>query len=128
MVNLFFRVADASSNVIRDADRVEIWDRGTDDPTGDARCGGGLMTRGMVQIDKYVGGHVTPAKTTCVSNSVAGTNEAQVSVSGRQIDVSVNGMHVLSYADPKPIAYGGVGVGEIWETTGWFDNVQVEAG
>jgi hypothetical protein len=48
-----------------------------------------------------------------------------VRVEGNVITVRVNGVRVIRVEDPAPLRYGGVGVGQIWETNGRFDNVQV---
>ncbi len=56
---------------------------------------------------------------------VVGSNQATVRVEGNVVTVRVNGVRVIRVEDPAPLRYGGVGVGQIWETNGRFDNVQV---
>ena len=56
---------------------------------------------------------------------VEGSNHAAVKVEGNVITVRVNGLRIVRIEDPEPLKYGGVGVGQIWETNGGFDNVVV---
>lgn len=57
-----------------------------------------------------------------------GTNNIQIKVVGSKILVRSNGQTMLRYDDTTdPITYGGVGVGEIWGTNGWFDNMVVRS-
>ncbi len=41
------------------------------------------------------------------------------------IQVSVNGIQVIEITDSDPITYGGIGIHNIWETKGRYDNFQV---
>ncbi len=56
----------------------------------------------------------------------SGWNRVSISVTeGGEIKIYANGQLVLSYVDPNPIPYGGVGLGCVWETTAEFDNVKI---
>lgn len=108
--------------------RLEIWDPGTPSPKAATACAPGLsqpLPNGLVDVLKYVDGEVTLLAEACTSNSHNGTNSVRVRVQGGKIHVLVNGRSVLQAVDPDPIKYGGVGVGKIWETNGWFDDVTV---
>ena len=124
MGTVYLRVASESGNVRESMYRIDVWDPGQPVPAP-GPCGTGVLARGAVGLAKYADGVVTSLKTVCLSNSAVGTNRLKVTVNGASIRVVVNGFRVLSYTDPSPIPSGGVGVGQIWETNGWFDNAVV---
>jgi hypothetical protein len=103
--------------------RVEMFAPGSSVAT--AACGGD-GSGGVVGISKFVDGQFYAGLPyTCKSNTVVGTNQLRIVVQGNHFDMFSNGQLVNSYTDPSPIRYGGVGVGQTWETNGWFDNVTV---
>src|SRR5262249_5112245 len=104
--------------------RIDIWDPNQPNPSGGAVCQARLP-HGLIGISKYVNGVGTGLGTRCRSNTVQGTNVIRVTAHGSTVAVYANGQRVISATDPDPIAYGGVGVGQIWETNGWFDNALV---
>lgn len=128
MSNLYARVASETGNTRGSMYRFNVFAAGEMDPTGNGACGGGIMLKGMVELTKYLDGVQSYLKTVCASNTFVGKNTATVQVVGDKIVLSTNGQEVLSYRDAdRPILSGGVGVGQIWETNGWFDNVVVRS-
>jgi len=125
MVTAYVRVAAETGNLRQTMYRIDVWDPNqVDEGSG---CGDNLPY-GVVGLTKYVEGASLPGETECLSNTVVGTNTMRVVARGATITVFINGERVLSYTDPTPITFGGVGVGEIWELNGWFDNVIVSGG
>jgi hypothetical protein len=57
-----------------------------------------------------------------------GTNRGKVILTGGRIQILVNDVPVVDVVDPDPIPFGGVGVGAIWETATWFDDILVTGG
>lgn len=119
--DLFFRVIKNGSQRKGTFYRVLIWDPGVPDPAGQGRD----MSKGLVQLLRYRHGHHVLLDHRFLSNTVTGTNLAEVKADGKLIVVRINGKRILRVTDPAPLRYGGVGVGKIWETDGWFDNVRV---
>ncbi len=113
------RVADASDT----AYRVLVWAPGQPDP----RLVTPWLDHGLVQVMRVVDGEYTVLKEVARSNTTTGWNRVKVAAVGARITVWVNGSRILSVADPAPIRSGGVGVGQIWETNGTFDDVVVRA-
>lgn len=123
MATAYVRVSDASANVRRTMYRIDVW------AAGDPYEGGGTCSdasHGYVTLGKYVDGVGYFLAEGCSSNSTPGTNRLVVTAHGDTISVTSNGARVLRYVDPAPLQYGGVGVGQIWETNGWFDDVAVQ--
>jgi hypothetical protein len=56
-----------------------------------------------------------------------GPMDFDISVEGGRIRVSVDGVEALDVTDPDPLAYGGFGVGAIWEAEARFDDIVVAA-
>jgi hypothetical protein len=77
-------------------------------------------------LEKYVNGKRTSLG---VWEPVAryGKNKGKVVVQEGHITVHINGKKVIDYTDPKPIRYGGIGVGALWELNAWFDDIKVTA-
>lgn len=123
MIN--FRVASETGNVRTTMYGIDIWDPGDVYEGGSCAAYGTVMPNGWVQLRKYVDGAVSWPAEACSSNTTHGTNAVQVVVLGSHIEVIINGQTVMRYRDPAPIKFGGVGVGQIWETNGWYDNIVV---
>jgi hypothetical protein len=104
---------------------VEIWDPGNPSEGGVCAGYGAPLPNGSVKLLKFVNGVGEFLTEVCSSNTVHGENAAHVQVKGNAIDVSVNGKALLHYEDAAPIRSGGIGVGQIWETNGSYDNVVV---
>ncbi len=129
-VMIFFRVASDVPNDISGYNTLyvlEVWDPGQPYSGGYCAEYDTPMPKGWVQILKWVNGEAILAAEGCSSNTSVGTNRASVAMTGDLVEVTVNGRSVLTWTDPDPILYGGVGLGRIWETNGWFDNVIVRA-
>jgi hypothetical protein len=118
---LFARVVDTSHGGLGTHYRILIWSPGGEDPAGQ----GHDMSKGLVGLMRYNDGVGVGLKHRYFSNVVVGSNQATVQVQGNVITVRVNGVRVIRAKDPEPLRYGGVGVGQIWETNGRFDNVLV---
>jgi hypothetical protein len=118
---LLVRVSDAGRGGLGTQYRVGIWSPGGEDPSGH----GHDMSKGLVGVSRYRDGTSVELKDRYFSNVVVGSNQATVRVEGNVVTVRVNGVRVIRVEDPAPLRYGGVGVGQIWETNGRFDNVQV---
>ncbi len=102
--------------------RIAVWAIGS----GDSRSGGGILPDGLVQIFKYVKGSVVSSTEKESSNTAIGTNAIIIEVDGENIKITINGKKILNWKDDnKPILYGGIGLGAIWEAEAWFDNVIV---
>lgn len=102
--------------------RISVWAIGSGDP----RSGGSILPEGLVQIMKYVKGSVISSTEIEHSNTAIGTNAIVIRTEGNEIQITINGENILSWKDEnKPIRYGGIGVGAIWEAEAWFDNVIV---
>ena len=122
----YVRVASAGTNGLGTYYLVSISDPGTRSE-GDQCAGYGQpYPEGNVGLEKVVDGAGVWVASTCASNTIVGTNQARLIVKGRTIEVIANGREVMRYTDSSnPIRYGGVGVGQLWETNGWFDNAMV---
>jgi hypothetical protein len=59
------------------------------------------------------------------SSLLVGDNLVDIEVSGRNIDLLLNGHLAGRYYDPDPIPSGGVALGAIWESVTRYDFVQV---
>ncbi|MFO0793914.1 MAG: family 16 glycoside hydrolase [Candidatus Brocadiaceae bacterium] len=102
--------------------RIAVWPIGTTDPRG----GGGTIANGLVQISKIVKGSQVEYVDKESSNTAVGTNAIIIKVDGDKIQITINGNKILTWKDKsKPILYGGIGLGAIWEAEAWFDNVIV---
>jgi hypothetical protein len=121
MVTAYFRVASESGNNRKTMYRLDVWN--PKDVQEGGPCPG--WEKGAVGLYKSVDGVGYVLKDTCIANTTTGTNFMSITVSGGDIKVRINGRTVLRYTDPDPIPYGGVGVGEIWEIDGWYDNISV---
>jgi hypothetical protein len=128
MTTLYFRVA-AQNPASRPTTmyRLDIWDPGNPSEGWPCPPYGVPVPAGYIEFSKIVNGAGSHLTDVCVSNTTNGTNAARVIVYGNTTQVLVNGQAVLRYTDPTPIRYGGVGVGQIRETNGWYDNVVVQA-
>lgn len=122
MATVFFRVAAEAGNVRQSMYRVDIWN------PGDVQEGVGCPNwdQGEIGLSRYDNGVGTGVAESCQSNTILGTNAVRIDVRSGEIKVFVNGTLMLTYVDPHPIPYGGVGVGQIWEINGWYDNVVVQ--
>ena len=128
MVTLYGRVASgttASGAVIGRGTcyRLDIWDPGQPDPAGS----GGTLTHGEVQLWRVRNGVGTKLAEVRASHTVPGSNSVLWWLQGARHVVYVNGAVALTFTDPSPITYGGVGVGSIWEVNASFDDVAVES-
>lgn len=123
MAFVYFRVVDAGQRTGGTYYRLALWDPEQASPQGS----GGNLPTGLVILERYNNGVPTLLADRKVSNTVTGGNQVEVRVTGPRIEVKANGSVVVSVVDPKPIRYGGVGVGQIWETNGAFDNVTVRS-
>jgi hypothetical protein len=131
MAMIYFRVASAGGHADveggrRTMYRLDVWDPG--DAYEGGSCSGiyAPSPAGWVQLIEYSNsGALTWLGEACFSNTVHGTNFVRVVVKGNTIETLINGKTIMTVNDPTPIQYGGVGVGQIWETNGWFDNVTV---
>lgn len=104
---------------------INVWPRGTVDPLGQGRP----FPDGIVGIAKLVDGVQVAGVDRPYSNAVLGTNEIAITVVGHMIQVIVNGEPVLTWKDKdRPLTYGGIGVGTIWEVEAWFDDIRVLKG
>lgn len=123
MVTAYFRVKAETGNSRKTMYRLDIWN------PGNAQQGGTCPNwlQGAVGLSKYVNGIGYSLKDTCYSNITEGNNKLVVNIKGGDILITVNGKVVLQYTDSDPIPYGGVGVGQIWETNGWYDDIYVRA-
>lgn len=121
MTMLYVRVSATGTTGYDTAYALFIWDPGQPDP----RTGSGTIPHGLIQIMRYVNGNGQMIDEVPFSGTRVGTNHVTVSVVGSKITVWANGHRMLSFSDAQPIRSGGVGVGQIWETNGWFDNVLV---
>ncbi|MFN8193514.1 MAG: hypothetical protein U0R80_04430 [Nocardioidaceae bacterium] len=119
--DFFVRVSDTGATGTGTYYRITIWDPGMPDPTGSDHD----MSQGLASVQRYVAGQTTTLGMRWHTNTVTGTNQIVVRVHGSRIVVVVNGECILRTHDPVPLHFGGVGVGHIWETNGWFDNVVV---
>lgn len=117
MASMYVRVRDAADTFYK----VMIFDPGQPDPRGS----GDVIERGLVQLFRVVDGEHTLLKEVERSNTTTGDNRARITAVGATITVSINGRWILKATDPSPIRFGGVGVGQIWETNGSFDDVVV---
>jgi hypothetical protein len=97
----------------------------TTDPGQPDPRGGPVLKNGLVQLFRVVDGAYTLIKDVERSNTVVGSNRIHVSLVGGKISISLNGKWIMTGNDPSPLLSGGVGVGEIWETNGSFDDVLV---
>lgn len=102
--------------------RIDVWDPGPDPRTGSSE-----VPNGLVDVARWRDGETTSLVQREWSNTVNGDNAVAITMTGPRITVRLNGKRVLSVVDPDPIRHGGVGVGQIWETDGTFDNVLVTA-
>lgn len=118
---LMVRVADTGVAGHGTLYRIQVWSPGGEDPTGH----GHDMSKGLVSLERLNNGKTTILKLRYRSNVVVGSNQATVEAHGKVITVRVNGVQVLRFKDPKPLRYGGVGVCQVWETNGSYDNVMV---
>jgi len=122
----FVRVADVQGKRPATDYRIDVAEPGNPGDLGGGSCSeGGVLPEGMVLIIKQVDGVTAGSKIRCASNSVTGTNLLRVVADGPTIRVFINGERVIGYTDPDPIGFGGVGVGQIWETNGSYDNAVV---
>lgn len=117
MATVYARVQNADGTYYR----IDVWDPGQPDPDGS----GGILADGRVHLMRVVDGVYTTITVAERSNSTTGPNRVRVGVHGSRITVKVNGALIISPVDPKPLTFGGVGVGQIWETNGVFDDVLV---
>ena len=115
MVLIYFHVAGEDTYLLW------VWDPGNAQEGGS--CPG--WSKGAVGLSRYTNGTGVDPTETCHSNTTVGTNRLVVNITSNHIKVTINGQVVLQYTDPNPIPYGGVGVGQVWETNGWYDNVVV---
>lgn len=122
---IFLRVAAQPEGGLGTTYIVAIQDPGSRSEGGECADYGQPYPTGNVGLNKVVDGVGNWVASTCVSNTTTGTNTVRVTVQGKKIEVVANGQTVMTYTDPTPIKFGGVGVGQIWETNGWFDNVIV---
>jgi hypothetical protein len=122
---VFFRVASEAGNVRGTMYRVDVFAAGDRYAGGSCTDLGRPWPGGWVQLSKYVNGVGALLHEECASNAQLGDNTLQISIHGGDISVVSNGQTVLAASDPDPIPYGGVGVGQLWETNGWYDDVLV---
>lgn len=123
MAHVYFRVAaQEAGHFLQTMYTLELWNPGVP-PANDA-CPN--WDNGEIALARWDDSVNTALAVVCQSNTVLGTNAARVEVRGGEIKVFVNGELMLTYVDPDPIPFGGVGVGQVWETNGWFDDVVVE--
>jgi hypothetical protein len=120
MAFFFFRVMDSTPGA-GTFYRLSVWDPGQESPKGS----GGLLPDGLLQLDRYNAGVVTSLADVEHVTTVTGGNAVEIRMTGARIEVRTNGVLVASVRDPAPLRYGGVGVGQIWETNGTFDDVRV---
>ncbi|NUU17934.1 hypothetical protein HP550_11805 [Cellulomonas humilata] len=120
MAFFFFRVQDATPGS-EDYYRVELWDPGQESPKG----GGGMLPDGLLLIERYDNGVPTYLADIEHVATVTGGNAVEIRVNGAHIEIRTNGVLVASVKDPAPLRHGGVGVGQIWENNGTFDDVRV---
>ncbi len=127
--DILFRVASQDGNAVGTHYRVFIWNPGDIYEGGNCGVIYEPLPTGWVQLFKFVDGNAEFLAESCGdSNTTIGTNAVRVIVMGNTIEVVSNGKTVLTYRDrTNPIKYGGVGVSQIWETNGWYDNVVVRA-
>jgi Ca2+-binding RTX toxin-like protein len=59
-------------------------------------------------------------------NSSETPTDIVVNVDGSHIQVSLNGASVIDLVDPDPLLFGGIGVHNIWESEGRYDNFIVK--
>jgi len=125
MNTLFFRVlAQSMPGRYTTTYRLNLWATRLP-PSGGCESSGNYM-----ELEKYVDGQRVEINTDssliqCLSNAVVGTNSYEINVRGGTIEITVNGQLRWVFIDPDPIPYGGVGVGQIWETNGWFEDAWV---
>lgn len=120
MSTFYFRMVTSGAKRMGTFYRLDVWDPGQADPRGP-----GMLPDGLVMLSRYNHGTPTLLRQRERSNTVTGSNHVSISAAGAQLTVRVNGSRVVSVKDPHPIRYGGVGLGQIWETNGSFDNVVV---
>lgn len=126
MASFYFRVAEQEpGEAIKTTYRLDIWAPG---PAGNDLCGADGWSNGFLSVTRYVDGEATLLDYSCASNAVVGANSVRVKLAGSTIRVSSNGQQQVQVVDPAPIRSGGVGVGQIWETNGSFDDVRVAHG
>ena len=101
--------------------RLDVWDPGN--PKEGGSCPD--WRKGAVGLSRYTNDMGVGLTEACHSNTTVGTNKVTIKITSNHVKVTINGQVVLQYTDPNPISYGGVGVGQIWETNGWYDNVVV---
>lgn len=103
--------------------RLDIWDPGQPDPSLILP----ILEYGAVGLSKYVRGVSSTLAEVHRSATVTGSNCVCWRIVAGLHTVTINGVRVLSFLDTAPIGFGGVGVGQIWETNGSFDDVIVRA-
>jgi hypothetical protein len=115
MVLIYFHVAGEDTYLLW------VWD------PGNAKEGGSCpdWSKGAVGLSRYTNGTGVDLTETCRSNTTVGTNRLVVNITSNNIKVKINGQVIPRYTDQNPIPYGGVGVGQVWETNGWYDDVVV---
>ena len=123
MTTLYVRVAETGSTGRETTYRLDLWDPGQPDPSGEQAT----IPDGLLAFYRFRDGVGTTLLTRRYSASRTGWNTVWVTVVGNRTTVSVNGQWMFTHRDPEPIRYGGVGVGQIWETNGVFDWVKVRA-
>jgi hypothetical protein len=121
MTTLYLRVAATGTSGRDTAYRLDLWDPGMPDPTGQTP----VLDRGLVQLTRYRDGVGTLLLQQWVSHTVTGVNTALVTVVRDRISARVNGHWTFTVRDSEPIRFGGAGIGQIWETVGSFDRVAV---
>ncbi len=119
MASFYVRVRDAADTFYK----VMVFDPGQPDPRGS----GDVIDHGLVQVFRVVDGDHTLLKEVERSYTTTGDNRVRITAVGATLTVTINGRWILKTTDPSPIRSGGVGVGQIWETNGSFDDVVVKA-
>ncbi len=78
------------------------------------------------QLYKYVNNYgYEMARFSFGSLMTAGANLVDLTVTGGQFDLSLNGQHAFTYTDTNPLLTGGIGLGSIWESQTQYDYVHV---
>lgn len=118
--NFFFRVIDPTPGS-GTYYRATVWDVDQESPTS----AGGWLPDGYVELGRFEDGQITMLAAIEYTGTVTGDNAIKIRVTGSRIQIWANGTRIVSVVDPEPLRYGGVGVGQIWETNGVFYDVTV---